>query len=1109
MHPVHTSLRSAFGTFVFVVAFTFHASLVTGADLVPASDLGLRLARGFRVTLYADDNLAGDIQAMTIDSHGDVVVTGPGYIRTLIDRNNDGVADDAVDFAQTPTGGMGLCFDGDDLMFVGDGALWRFRDANGDGRADGAPEKLLNLAFGEHGGHAIRRGPDGAWYVIGGNDSKFDLTQINISRVPERKIEGGALLRLGPDGRGAEVFAHGLRNPYDFDFSGDGDLFTYDSDVERDYFLPWYTPTRMYHIAPGGHHGWRLEGYLRSWARRDYFTDTVDIMEPLDRGSPTGVACYDHHQFPQHYRNGLFALDWTFGRVFFLPLEPRGSTYGSTPEVFLESLGTHGFAPTGIAVGYDGSLFVSSGGRRSRGAVYRIQYVADAAAVTFAANWSNILTTELIAVLTAPQPLAAWSRAWWTPIAERLGPEPFAIAASDNRLPIEQRIRAIEILTEVHEGLAPGTASMVAAANQPFVRARTAWSLGIAPAPNSAALLNALARDASPYVRSHALASLHRQSRDVPLATLQQAIAANLTHPDKRVRQAVALLATDLPDPAWNALWAQQQGGLLQARLTVTLANLWRARSSQIHTAAVETALGALTLAKVPDVRAQAIRLIVMGLGDYHLEKPSVEVYTAYETAQPLAEHRPLVARIEKVLVAGFPSGDATADYEAARLLAMIEASDPGLPGKLIAFLQDRTTATDDFHYLTVLSRLKSSTITNHTTKIAMALLSLDRKLSGLQQRPKQTWSTRLAEITTAFLQRDPRFADAMLRSPEFARAGNLHLVPLLGSDRYAAVARLFLGAVQRTPSFPWNEALVDLLSTLPDEETHPLFRRQLANAGLRERLLIELAQKPLPIERERFVAALSSTRPEVVRACMSALLLLPVDSTSTKAHVATLRLLRSLLKEPKEQTARVQALALLTRLSGQKFTVQETGGELARAYQPVFDWFNVKYPGLLRQLDSDDQDNPAQWDQLYKNTLWNKGDPARGLVLFNDRACATCHSGARPIGPDLGGAAQRLSPVDLMNAIVFPSRDVAPAFRMTTYQMRDGQAYTGLMAFESADGVIIHTGMGVTARLAEADIASRQPSTLSFMPSGLLAGLKPPDLADLHAYLQTLQPGR
>ena len=684
---------------------------LTAADLVPVPALGLRIARGFRVTLFADDNLASDIYALTLDASGNVVVTSQGYVRTLFDRNNDGVADAAEDFANTTTGGMGLCFDGNDLMFVGDGALWRFRDANADGHADGPPERLLSLAFGEHGGHAVRKGPDGAWYVIGGNDAKLDASQINASPIPGGKMEAGALLRLNADGRGAEVVTHGLRNPYDFDFNASGDLFTYDSDCERDYFLPWYTPTRIYHLAPGGHHGWRLEGYLRSWARRDYFTDTVGILTDLDRGSPTGVACYDHLQFPEYYRGGMFALDWTFGRVHFLPLrgQDSGSTYQASPETFLESIGAAGFAPTDIAVGLDGSLFISSGGRKSRGAVYRVQYAAEPSRLVLATNWQQLALSDLQKVLNAPQPLEAWSRAVWAPLAQRLGPGPFEIVAADNRATVEQRVRAIEILTELHGGLPPGTAMTCAQANSPLVRARAAWSLGVTPAENLHTVLLNLARDASAYVRCRALEAMHRQAGELSAAIIQQALAANLAHPDKRVRQDAARLAVILTPPAWNALWTQQRGGLPQAQLTTALAHLWRNTSSQINTAAVETALAVLTQNRSPDLRAQALRLIILGFGDYHLEKPSVELYTAYETALTLTDHKALLARLQSALVGLIPSGDPTVDSEAARLLAVIQANELSLPAKLVALINDHSTPTSDFHYLIALSRLKSA----------------------------------------------------------------------------------------------------------------------------------------------------------------------------------------------------------------------------------------------------------------------------------------------------------------------------------------------------------------------------------------------------------------
>ena len=92
------------------------------------------------------------------------------------------------------------------------------------------------------------------------------------------------------------------------------------------------------------------------------------------------------------------------------------------------------------------------------------------------------------------------------------------------------------------------------------------------------------------------------------------------------------------------------------------------------------------------------------------------------------------------------------------------------------------------------------------------------------------------------------------------------------------------------------------------------------------------------------------------------------------------------------------------------------------------------------------------------------------------------------------------------MNAIVFPSRDVAPPYRTTTFRLRNGEVYTGMVAFESADGWILQTGAGTSVRINSADVLSRIPSNVSIMPSGLLNGLSSRELADLYAYMRTLQ---
>ena len=138
--------------------------------------LGVQVPDGFQVTLYADDDLAHDIYSMTIDSLGRVVVSGAGYVRILEDTDGDGRADSAKQFVDGPkTGAQGMHFYGRDLLCSGDAGLIRYRDQNADDVADGPPDVFLKIKTGgEHDLHAIRRGPDGWWYVIAGNMAGVD-----------------------------------------------------------------------------------------------------------------------------------------------------------------------------------------------------------------------------------------------------------------------------------------------------------------------------------------------------------------------------------------------------------------------------------------------------------------------------------------------------------------------------------------------------------------------------------------------------------------------------------------------------------------------------------------------------------------------------------------------------------------------------------------------------------------------------------------------------------------------------------------------------------------------------------------------------------------------
>ena len=1078
---------------------------ILAADLVPVIDAGLRVERGFRISLFADHDLAPDTWCMTLDARGRVVVGNGQSIRTLADDDGDGVADRAVEFAKVERGVMGMCFDGTSLYVAADGWLQRYDDADGDSIADGPPDRLLPLAFGEHGGHAMRKGPDGWWYLVGGNDTGFTSEKhATLAGSPIHTPEAGALLRLTPDGRQSEIIAHGLRNPYDFDFNFMGDLFTYDSDVERDAFLPWYLPTRVYHVGYGQHHGWRLGGYQRSWPRPEYYPDAVPMLANAGRGSPTGVTTYRHFQFPPGYRDGLFFADWTFGRIYFMPLEANGASYTiQTPQVFIEPIGTHGFAPTDLEVATDGSLFISIGGRKTRGAVYRVEYTGP----RVPALLLSLPNADLNNVLAAAQPLDGWSRAIWMPAAARLGVQPIAAVMSDETAPALYRVRAIEVLTEMFGGIPEPRARAAAQSGSAVVRARMAWSLGRLPGENAATLLLALAGDRDPLVRRCAFDAIADQIQLINGARLIRVVQDGLADGDKYVRLAAMGVASVMDNASWEELTTVMPRHS-SAVVSAAIAQVWRTSDRLIHPEVVPALTNLLALNRDPFTRRDAVRVLILALGDWNLNKPSVEVNTAFEPpAVPADEFdAPSLRQAIRTL---FPSGNAQLDMEAARLLAMLEDDDRQTPVLLVTLITDTSTATSDFHYLACLSRLRASR-PELSSRIAGAILALDRKLAGQESRVKQNWNTRLAEVVQQLVRREPSIGDALLRHPQFATRSHVFIASALDGERKRLAARRFLAVVKADTTFPFTSELVSLLSLLPADETLPVFRRSWhQNHAVRDEILPRLAEEPIAADRDKFLAGLGSSQPAVVRASLNALLKLPPNPTGTNL-VAPLKLLNRVVGDPPETALRSQLVTLLTNSLKQPFRIQEPenadAAALREAYQPIFNFVAASYPGILRAMGAEDNDDPVRWNAFWKGVVWNRGDEQRGAQIFAQRACAACHGTQGAIGPDLLGVAQRMSPADLMNAVVFPSRDIAPPYRTTQFRLRNGELHTGIVAFESADGWIVQTGAGTNVRINSADVMSRQPGTVSVMPSGLMSGAGPQDAADLYAYLRTLQ---
>ena len=63
--------------------------------------------------------------------------------------------------------------------------------------------------------------------------------------------------------------------------------------------------------------------------------------------------------------------DWSQGRIVAVTMEPANGTYKAQSEIFLEGRPLN---CSDIAVGPDGWLYISVGGRNTEGGIYRIVY---------------------------------------------------------------------------------------------------------------------------------------------------------------------------------------------------------------------------------------------------------------------------------------------------------------------------------------------------------------------------------------------------------------------------------------------------------------------------------------------------------------------------------------------------------------------------------------------------------------------------------------------------------------------------------------------------------------------------------------------------------------
>jgi glucose/arabinose dehydrogenase len=270
---------------------------------------------------------------------------------------------------------FGMAFNNGYLYVGNTGSLVRFKYASGDLKAQGEPEKLLDLPVGGHSTRNIIFNRAGTkMYVTVGSQSNNNAGE---------DCRRAAILEFNPDGSGYRVYASGIRNPVGLALQPGTDI-VWTAMNERDNLGDDLVPDYATSVKEGGFYGWpysyigpnydpRYVGAFPDLVKR---TIVPDVLIPA-HSAALGITFYTGTQFPQRFRNGGFVAlhgSWnrsvaSGGRVAFFPMNNgRPGPLEDFMTGFVVSDGEGGTAverwgrPVGVTVAPDGSLLVSDDG---------------------------------------------------------------------------------------------------------------------------------------------------------------------------------------------------------------------------------------------------------------------------------------------------------------------------------------------------------------------------------------------------------------------------------------------------------------------------------------------------------------------------------------------------------------------------------------------------------------------------------------------------------------------------------------------------------------------------------------------------------------------------
>jgi len=294
------------------------------------------------------------------------VASQDGNVYLLMDNNQDGHADTRSIFGSGYYFPLGVAVHprSGEVYVSYQGAIAVLSDIDGDGRSDKERILIDNLSFDKHQNDNLEFGPDGWLYM--GIGSTCDACNDPDPR-------SATILRFNVDTGESQIYATGMRNPFDIAFHPEtGELFATDNGRDD---LGMDSPfEELNHIVQGGDYG-----YPDCWNEQNApgCEGTIPAVAFFEaHSSANGVDFYAGEKFPAEYRGNAFVSifgSWLKSNVQTgiqrVVLSPGGNTYTAQTSWFIRF--PSGGMPLPLLFGPDEALYV---GDYVNDAIYRISY---------------------------------------------------------------------------------------------------------------------------------------------------------------------------------------------------------------------------------------------------------------------------------------------------------------------------------------------------------------------------------------------------------------------------------------------------------------------------------------------------------------------------------------------------------------------------------------------------------------------------------------------------------------------------------------------------------------------------------------------------------------